>query len=87
MMKLTRKKRENIQFLCFRDTRLETVDSIKNFEVTMTTYLRRNVHISNVCTKANHTLGLLRQNLGSCPRGIRKQTRKALFGWFWSLLP
>ena len=41
-------------------TALENVDSIKYPGVTITHDLRWNIHISNMCTKANRTLGFLR---------------------------
>ena len=41
-------------------TVLENVDSIKYLGVTITRDLRWNTHISNMCTKANRTLGFLR---------------------------
>ena len=45
----------------------ENVKSIKYLGVTITNDLKWNTHISNVCTKANRTLGFLRRNLYSCP--------------------
>ena len=48
-------------------TDLENVESIKYLRVTITSVLRWNTHVSNVCTKANSTLGFLRRNLYSCP--------------------
>ena len=49
-------------------TNLENVESIKYLGVTITSDLRWNTHVSNVCTKANRTLGFLRRNLYSCPQ-------------------
>ena len=49
-------------------TVLENVESIKYLGVTITSDLKWNTHIRNVCTKANRTLGFLRQNLFSCPK-------------------
>ena len=46
---------------------LENVESIG---VTITSDLRWNTHVSNVCTKANRTLGFLRRNLYSCPQEV-----------------
>ena len=31
-----------------------------------------NTHVSNVCTKANRTLGFLRHNLSSCPQDVKE---------------
>ena len=52
------------------DTFLENVDSIKYLVVTITHDLRWNTHMSNMCTKANKTLGFLRLNLYQCPQDV-----------------
>ena len=49
-------------------TVLENVETIKYLGVTITNDLRWNTHVSNICTKANRTLGFLRRNLYACPR-------------------
>ena len=70
MMQLTRKRIKKIHasYTCtLEGTDLENVESIKYFGVTITSDLRWNTHVSNVCTKANRTLGFLRRNLYSCP--------------------
>ena len=41
-------------------TDLENVESIKYLGVTISSDLRWNTHVSNVCTKANRTPGFLR---------------------------
>ena len=46
---------------------LENAESIKYLGVTVTNDLKWNTHNSNICTKANRTLGFLRRNLFSCP--------------------
>ena len=69
MMQLTRKLFKKIHASYTLDgTDLENVESIKYLGVTITNDLRWNIHASNVCTKANRTLGFLRRNLHSCPR-------------------
>ena len=40
--------------------------------VTITHDLRWNTHISNMCTKANRTLGFLRRNLYQCPQDVKE---------------
>ena len=37
-----------------------------------------NTHLSNVCTKANRTLGFLRRNLYSCPQEVKEAAYKGL---------
>ena len=55
---------------------LENVESIKYLGVTITKDLKWN--ISNVCTKANRTLGFVRRNLFSCPQDVREAAYKGL---------
>ena len=44
----------------------------------ITSDLRWNTHVSNVCTKANRTLGFLRRNLYSCPQEVKEAAYKGL---------
>ena len=61
MMQLTRKRIKKIHAsYTLEGTNLENVESIKYFGVTITSDLRWNTHVSNVCTKANRTLGFLK---------------------------
>ena len=57
---------------------LENVDSIKYLGVTITNDLKWNTHITNICTKANRTLGFLRRNLFSCPQDVKEAAYKRL---------
>ena len=59
-------------------TVLENVDNIKYFGVTISKDLKRNTRVSNVCTKANRTLGFLRRNLSSCPQDVKEMAYKEL---------
>ena len=59
-------------------TDLENIESIKYLGVTITSDLRWNTHVSNVCTKANRTLGFLRRNLYSCPQEVKEAAYKGL---------
>ena len=43
-------------------TVLDNVENIKYLGVTITNDLKWNTHVSNICTKANRTLGFLRRN-------------------------
>ena len=72
MMQLTRKRIKKIHAsYTLEGTDLENVESI-------TSDLRWNIHVSNVCTKANRTLGFLRRNLYSCPQEVKKAAYKGL---------
>ena len=51
--------------------------------MTISEELKWNTHISNVCTKANRTLGFLRCNLLSCPHNIKGMAYKGLV---WPIL-
>ena len=68
MMQLTRKHLNKIQAsYTLEGTVLENVDNIKYLGVTITNDLKWNTHISNICTKANRTLGFLRRTLFLLP--------------------
>ena len=57
---------------------MKNVESIKYLGVTITSDLIWNTHVSNVCTKANRTLGFLRRNLYSCPQEVKEEAYKGL---------
>ena len=79
MMQLTNKRSGKIQAnYTLEGTVLENVESIKYLGVTITNDLKWNTHISNVCTKANRTLGFLRRNLYSCPPDVKEAAYKGL---------
>ena len=79
MMQLTRNRIKKIHAsYTLEGTDLENAESIKYLEVTITNDLRWNTHVSNVCTKANRTLGFLRRNLYSCPQEVKEAAYKGL---------
>ena len=59
-------------------TVLENVETIKYLGVTITNDLKWNTHISNICAKANRTLGLLRRTLFSCPQEAKEAANKSM---------
>ena len=73
LMQLTRKQIKKIHA-----SYLENVESIKYLGVRITSDLGWNTHVSNVCTKANRTLGFLRRNLYSCPQEVKEAAYKGL---------
>ena len=56
----------------------ENVDNIKYLGVTITNNLKWNTHISNICNKANRTLGFLRRTLISCPQNVKEAAYKGM---------
>ena len=79
MMQLTRKRINKIHAsYTLEGTDLENVKSIKYLGVLITSDLRWKTHVSNVCTKANRTLGFLRRNLYSCPQEVKEAAYKGL---------
>ena len=46
--------------------------------ITITNDLKWNTHISNICTKANRTLGFLRRALFSCPQNVKEAAYKGM---------
>ena len=78
-MYLTRKRIKKINAVySLEGTVLENVDNIKYLGVTISKDLKWNTHVSNVCTKANRTLGFLRRNLSSCPQDVKEMAYKGL---------
>ena len=64
MMQLTRKRIKKIYAsYSLAGTDLENVESIKYLGVTITSDLRWNTHVSNVCTKANRTPSIPEEKL------------------------
>ena len=79
MMQLTNKTLNKIQAsYTLEGTVLENVDNIKYLGVTITNDLKWNTHISNICTKANRTLGFLRRTLFSCPQNVKEAAYKGM---------
>ena len=79
MMQLTRKHFNKIQAsYTLEGTVLENVDNIKYLGVTITNDLKWNTHISNICTKANNTLGFLRRTLFSCLQNVKEASYKGM---------
>ena len=77
MMQLTNKHNKIQASYTLEGTVLENVDSIKYLGVTITSDLKWNSHIRNVCSKANRTLGFLRRNLFSCPQDVKEAAYKS----------
>ena len=78
-MQITRKRTNKIQAsYILEGTFLENVDSIKYLVVTITHDFRWNTQISNMCTKANKTLGFLRRNLYQRPQDVKEAAYKGL---------
>ena len=79
MMELTRKHLNKIQaFYSLEGAVLENVDNIKYLGITITNDLKWNTHISNVCSKANRTLGFLRRTPFSCPQKMKEAAYKGM---------
>ena len=67
-------------------TVLDNVENIKYLGVTITNDLKWNTHVSNICTKANRTLGFLRRNLSACPQDVKEWHIKDRCAQFWSMV-
>ena len=79
LMQITRKRIKNIHAsYTLEGMVLENVENIKYLGVTIINDLRWNTHVSNVCTKANRTLGFLRRNLYACPQEVKEAAYKGL---------
>ena len=79
IMQLTRKHLNKIQAsYTLEGAVLENMDNIKYLGVTITNDLKWNRHISNICTKANRTLGFLRRTLFPCPQNVKQAAYKCM---------
>ena len=79
MMQLTRKHLNKIQTsYTLEGTALENVDNIKYLGVAITNDLKLNAHISNICPKANRTLGFLRRTHFPCPFNVKEAAYKGM---------
>ena len=78
MMQLAKKHNKIDASYTLEGTVLENVESIKYLGVTITSDLKWNSRIRNVCSKANRTLGFLRRNLFSCPQDVKEAAYKTL---------
>ena len=79
IMQITKKQIKKINAsYSLEGTVLENVEKIKYLGVTITKDLKWNTNVSNICTKANRTLGYLRRNLAACPRDIKESAYKGL---------
>ena len=78
MIQLTKKHNKIQASYTLEGTVLENVESIKYLGVTITSDLKWNSHIRNVCSKANKTLGFLRRNLFSCPQDVIEAAYKSM---------
>ena len=79
ILSLTRKTKNKLtNIYSLENTPLETVSAVKYLGVTITNDLKWNTHISNICTKANRTLGLLKRNLSKCSVDVKTNAYKGL---------
>ena len=76
MMQLTKKHNKSQASYTLEGAVPENVESIKYLGETITSDLKWNSHIRNVCSNANGTLGFLRRNLFSCPQDVKEAAYK-----------
>ena len=87
IMQITRKQIKKINAsYSLEGTVIENVEKIKYLGVTITNDLKWNTHASNICTKANRTLGFLRQNLAACPLDVKESAYKGPVRPTWSMV-
>ena len=77
MMQLTEKYNKIDASYTLEGT-VENVESIKYLGITISSDLKWNSGIRNVCSKANRTLGFLRRNLFCCPQHVKEAAYKSL---------
>ena len=62
----------------YKETDKKKINAAYNLEET--------VHISNICTKANRTIGFPRRNLSACPQDVKVSAYKDLCAQSWSIV-
>ena len=79
IMQITRKRIKKINASYnLEGTVLDKIENTKYLGVTITNDLKWNTHVTNICTKANRTLGFLRSNLSACPHDVTESAYKGL---------
>ena len=78
MMQLTKTHHKIDASYTLESAILENVESIKYLGVTITSDLKWNSHIRNVCSMSNRTLGFLKRNLFSCPQNVKEAAYRTL---------
>ena len=79
IMHITRKRIKKINAsYTLEGTVLDNVEKIKYLGITISNDLKWNTHVSNICTKANRTLGFLKNNLAVCSKDVKESAYKGL---------
>ena len=78
MMQLTKKHNKIGASYTLEGTVLENIESIKYLGVTITSDLKWNSHIRNVCSRTNRTLGFLRRNLFFLLQDVKEAAYKTV---------
>ena len=87
IMQITRKriKRINASYN-LEGTVLDNVENIKYLGITITNDLKWNTHVSNICTKANRTLGFLDVTYQHVHRTLKSRHIKDWCAQSWSMV-
>ena len=79
IMQITKKRIKNTNASYnLEGTVLDSVENIKYLGITITNDLKWNTHASNICTKANRSLGFLRRNLSACSQDVKESACRGL---------
>ena len=79
IMQITRKRIKKINASYnLEGTVIDNIGNINYLGITITNNLRWNTHVSNMCTKANRTLGLFRRNLSACSQDVKGSAYKGI---------
>ena len=65
-------------FLSLEGTVPNNVEILKYLGINITNDFKWNMHVGNICTKANSILGFLISNFAACPQEVKKLTYKGL---------
>ena len=78
MMQITRKRIKRSMLHIFWRERSSKMSKTSSILGPLSQMICDGIHVSNICTKANRTLGFLRQNLYACQQEVKEAAYKGL---------
>ena len=78
MMQITRKRIKKIHASYTLERTALEMSKASSILESLSQMICDGIHVSNICTKVNRTLGFLRRNLYSCPQEVKEAAYKGL---------
>ena len=70
--------KKDICFLFTLEERSSKKSKVSSILGSLSQMLCDGIHVNNICTKVNRTLGFLRRNLDACPQEVKEAACKGL---------